>query len=34
MSYGFFIGIILVGALIAGGFLMFQEEQQGGVKTM
>jgi hypothetical protein len=29
MSYGFFLGIILVGALIAGAFLMFQEEQGG-----
>lgn len=33
MSYGFFLGIILVGAMIAGGFLMFQEEQQGGPKA-
>lgn len=33
MTYGFFLGIILVGALIAGAFLMFQEEQQGGTRT-
>lgn len=30
LSFGFFIGIILVGALVAGGFLTYQEEQQGG----
>lgn len=30
LSYGFFIGIILVGALVAGGFLTYQEEQIGG----
>ena len=30
LSYGFFIGIILVVALAAGGFLLFQEEQKGG----
>jgi hypothetical protein len=30
LGFGFFLGIILVGALIAGGFLMFQEEKQGG----
>lgn len=29
LGFGFFIGIVLVGALIAGGFLMFQEEQGG-----
>ncbi len=30
LSYGFFIGIILVVALAAGGFLLYQEEQTGG----
>jgi hypothetical protein len=30
LGFGFFIGIILVGALAAGGFLTFQEEKQGG----
>ncbi len=30
LSFGFFLGIILVIALAAGGFLMFQEEQKGG----
>jgi len=29
LGFGFFIGIILVGALAAGGFLTFQEEKQG-----
>lgn len=30
LAYGFFIGIVLVGAIIAGGFLTFQQEQGGG----
>ena len=30
LGFGFFIGVILVGALAAGGFLTFQEEQKGG----
>jgi hypothetical protein len=29
LSYGFFIGILCVAALAAGGFLIFQGEQQG-----
>jgi hypothetical protein len=29
MSYGFFIGIICVAALVAGGGLLFQTERQG-----
>ncbi len=30
LSYGFYIGIILVIALAVGGFLLYQEEQKGG----
>ena len=30
LSYGFYIGVILVIALAVGGFLMYQEEQKGG----
>ena len=30
LSFGFFIGIICVAALAAGGFLLFQAEQKGG----
>lgn len=30
LGIGFFAGIVLVGALIAGGYLTFQEEQQQG----
>jgi hypothetical protein len=30
LAFGFFLGIICVAALIAGAFLMFQEEQRGG----
>jgi len=30
MSYGFFLGIILVGGLIAGSILMVQDQQIGG----
>jgi len=30
LGFGFFLGIVLVGALAAGGFLGFQEEQKGG----
>jgi hypothetical protein len=30
LGFGFYIGIILVIALAAGGFLTFQEEQQSG----
>jgi hypothetical protein len=29
LAFGFFIGIICVAALCAGGFLQFQEEQKG-----
>lgn len=29
LAFGFFIGIICVAALCAGGYLMFQEEQKG-----
>ncbi len=28
-SYGLFIAVVLAGALVAGGFLMFQSEQKG-----
>ncbi len=30
LGFGFYIGIVLVGALAAGGFLTYQEEQKGG----
>jgi hypothetical protein len=29
LAFGFYIGIICVAALVAGAFLMFQEEQKG-----
>ncbi len=29
LGYGFFLGVILVAALAAGGFLLFQEEPKG-----
>jgi peptidoglycan/LPS O-acetylase OafA/YrhL len=29
LAFGFFLGIICVAALVAGAFLMFQEEQKG-----
>lgn len=31
LAFGFFVGAILVVALAAGGFLLYQEEQQDGV---
>jgi hypothetical protein len=34
LSIGFFLGIICVAALAAGGFLMFQDEQKGGGAAM
>jgi hypothetical protein len=30
LGFGFYLGILLVAALVVGGFLMFQEEQKGG----
>lgn len=33
LAFGFFIGIICVAALIAGAFLNFQAERQGGTST-
>jgi hypothetical protein len=30
MGFGFYIGIVLVAALVVGGFLIFQEEQKSG----
>ncbi|MEX0683636.1 MAG: hypothetical protein WD904_12985 [Dehalococcoidia bacterium] len=30
ISFGFFLGFIAAAGLVAGGFLTFQEEQQGG----
>jgi len=34
ISIGFFLGIICAGALAAGGFLMYQDEQKGGGAAM
>jgi hypothetical protein len=34
LSFGFYIGIILVAALAVGGYLIFQGEQQGNSSAM